>query len=180
MLEHGHFFDPIHEVMSDTRKILKSLCKVKCTLAEALRLCTGRTAHTRSRRIALPFLDHGTRRGWGVSVTPRPIFTPGKDPLPIVQEAVWAPEQVWTAAENLAPTGIRSPDRPARSQLLYRLSYPAHKGLCTVWIILKDLMAVILKKKNSVALVRERTIPTERPPPVGEVTANGSNIRYPN
>ena len=27
-------------------------------------------------------------------------------------------------------------------------------------------------KKNSVALVRERTIPTERPPQVGEVSAN--------
>jgi len=27
-------------------------------------------------------------------------------------------------------------------------------------------------KPNSVALVRERTIPTERPPPVGEVSAN--------
>ena len=27
-------------------------------------------------------------------------------------------------------------------------------------------------KKNSVALVRKRTIPTERPPPVGEVSAN--------
>ena len=27
-------------------------------------------------------------------------------------------------------------------------------------------------KKNSVALVRERTIPAERPPPVGEVSAN--------
>jgi len=26
--------------------------------------------------------------------------------------------------------------------------------------------------KNSVALVRTRTIPTERPPPVGEVSAN--------
>jgi hypothetical protein len=25
------------------------------------------------------------------------------------------------------PTGIRSPDRPARSQSLYRLRYPAHK-----------------------------------------------------
>ena len=25
---------------------------------------------------------------------------------------------------------------------------------------------------NSVALVRERTIPTERPPPVGEISAN--------
>jgi len=29
-------------------------------------------------------------------------------------------------------------------------------------------------KLNSVALVRERTIPTERPPPVGEVSANFS------
>ena len=28
------------------------------------------------------------------------------------------------------------------------------------------------KKKHSVALVRERTIPTERPLPVGEVSAN--------
>jgi len=27
-------------------------------------------------------------------------------------------------------------------------------------------------KLNSVALVRERTIPTERPPPVGEISAN--------
>jgi hypothetical protein len=27
-------------------------------------------------------------------------------------------------------------------------------------------------KLNSVALVRERTVPTERPPPVGEVSAN--------
>jgi len=27
------------------------------------------------------------------------------------------------------------------------------------------------KQTNSVALVRERTIPTERPPPVGEVSA---------
>ena len=25
------------------------------------------------------------------------------------------------------PSGIRSPDRPARSKSLYRLSYPAHK-----------------------------------------------------
>ena len=91
-----------------------------------MRLCTGSTAHRGSRGIALPFLDHGTRRGWGISVTPRPLFTPGKDPVPTVQEAGWAPRPVWTGAENLAPTAIRSPDRPARSQSLYRLSYPAH------------------------------------------------------
>ena len=49
---------------------------------------------------------------------------PGKDPVPIVQEAGWAPGPVWTGVENLATTGIRSPDRPSRSESLYRLSYP--------------------------------------------------------
>ena len=36
--------------------------KVKVTLVQALRLCTGRTAHRGCRGIALPFHDHGTRR----------------------------------------------------------------------------------------------------------------------
>jgi len=59
---------------------------------------------------------------------PRPLFTPGKDPVPIVQEAGWAPGPVSTGAENLAPTRIRSPDHPARSQSLYRLHYPAPRA----------------------------------------------------
>ena len=59
---------------------------------------------------------------------PRLLFTPGKDLVPLVQEAGWAPGPIWTGAENLAPTGIRSLDRPARSQLLYQLRYPAHLG----------------------------------------------------
>jgi hypothetical protein len=55
----------------------------------------------------------------GVS-TPRPgRSTPGKEPVPIVLEAEWAPGPVWTGAENLAPTGIQSPDRPPRSDSLY-------------------------------------------------------------
>jgi hypothetical protein len=37
--------------------------KVKCTLVQALRLCTGRTVRSGSRGIALLFHDHGTRRG---------------------------------------------------------------------------------------------------------------------
>jgi len=94
------------------------IIKVKCTLVQALRLCAGRTAHRGSRGIAPPFLDNGNRRGWGVNVTPRPLFTPGKDPVPIVQEAGWAPRPVWTGAKNLASTGIRSPDRPARNNFL--------------------------------------------------------------
>jgi hypothetical protein len=44
---------------------------------------------------------------------------PGKkDPVPAVQETWWAKGPVWTGAENqnLAPTGTRSPDRPAGSE----------------------------------------------------------------
>ena len=36
---------------------------------------------------------------------------------------VGGPVPVWTGVENLAPTGIRSPDRAACSQSLYLLSY---------------------------------------------------------
>ena len=64
---------------------------MKCTLIQVLRLCTGRTAHRGSRGIALLFLYHGTGRGRGVSVTPRPLITSRKDPVPIVQKAGWAP-----------------------------------------------------------------------------------------
>ena len=77
------------------------------------------------RIIVLLFHDRGTRRGWVVSSTPRPYFTPGKDPVPIVQEAGWDPGPVWTGGKS-RPIGIGSPDRPARSQSLYRLSCPAH------------------------------------------------------
>jgi hypothetical protein len=35
-----------------------------------------------------------------------------------------SPGPVWTGMEDIAPTEIRSPDRPARSESLYRLSYP--------------------------------------------------------
>jgi len=41
---------------------------------------------------------------------------PGKKPVPILEESGWDPGPVWTGAKNLAPTGFRSPDRPARSQ----------------------------------------------------------------
>ena len=45
-------------------------------------------------------------------------------PAPIIQEAGWYPGPCWTGAENLAPTGIRSPDRPANSLSLHRLLFP--------------------------------------------------------
>jgi len=114
--------------LQNVPKTNKCKVKVKVTLVQALRLCTGRTAHRGSRGIALLFPDHGTRSVWVVRVTPRPLFTSGTDRVPIVQEAGWALGPVWTGAENSAPTKIRSPYRPARSQSLYRLSYRAHKN----------------------------------------------------
>ena len=56
---------------------------------------------------ALLFHDRGTRRGWVVSSTPRPHFTPGKEPVSILQETGWAPQVRSGRAENLVPTGIR-------------------------------------------------------------------------
>jgi hypothetical protein len=73
---------------------------------------------------------------WGGWSTPRPDhFIPGKDPVPTVYEAGWAPGSVWTGAENLAPTEIRYSDRPARSESLYRLSYPAPIVRYTCYIL---------------------------------------------
>ena len=54
--------------------------------------------------------------GWSTPRSGR--FTPGKDPVPFGQEAGWAPGSVWTGAENIARTGIRSPGCTARSKSL--------------------------------------------------------------
>ena len=75
------------------------------------------------RGIALLFHDRGTRRGWVVISTPRPHFTPGKDPVPILQEAGWAPGPVWTGGKS-RPHRDSTPELPARGRSLYRLSKP--------------------------------------------------------
>ena len=72
------------------------------------------------RGIALLFHNRDTR-----SSTPRPHFTPGKDTVPILHESGWAPGPVWTGGKS-RPHRNSIPDRPARSQSLYRLSYRAH------------------------------------------------------
>ena len=81
------------------------------------------------RGIALHLHELGTRRGWVVSTTPRPHFTPSKDPVHILQEAGWAPGPVWMGGKS-RPHRDSIPDRPARSQSLYRLSYPAYVCVC--------------------------------------------------
>jgi len=104
---------------SNTRGLALNIKKVKFS-----RYRHG-VAQRVGRGIALLFHDRGTRRGWVVSITPRPHFTPGKDPVPILEEAGWAQGLVWTGGKS-RPHRDSIPDRPARSQSLYRLNYRAH------------------------------------------------------
>ena len=52
--------------------------------------------------------------------------TPGKDTVPILKEAGWAPGPFWRG-EKSRPYRNSIPDRPAHRQSLYRLSYSAQK-----------------------------------------------------
>ena len=69
------------------------------------------------RGIALLFHDRGTRRWWVVSSMPRLHINPEKDPVPILQNAGWAPGPVWTG-EKSSPHRDPIPDRSARGQWL--------------------------------------------------------------
>ena len=67
-----------------------------------------------------------TRWGGVVSPTPRPPLPPWKNRYPFYRR-LGGPQGRSGRAENLVPTGIRSQDRPARSSVVYRLSYRAHQ-----------------------------------------------------
>jgi hypothetical protein len=66
--------------------------------------------------------DLGTRRGEGSASHPGRFLPPGNTQYPLYRGLGGPQGQSWTGVENFTPTGIRSPDRPARSQSLYRLS----------------------------------------------------------
>ena len=107
--------------------------KVNCTLVQALRLYTGRTAHRGSTGIALRFHDNGTRRGEGLALFPGRSLPPGKTRYPLYRRLIGPQGWSGQARKISSPTGIRSPDRLARSQSLYRLRYSAH-GRYQGWI----------------------------------------------
>ena len=64
---------------------------------------------------------------------PGRTLPPGKDPVPLLQEAGWAPGPVWTGGKS-RPHRDSIQDRPARSQFLYRLSYIANLEWIYIYI----------------------------------------------
>jgi hypothetical protein len=95
------------------------------------------------------FITSALEGGGGLTSHPA-SFIPGKYPVAIVQEAGWVPWPVWTGAENLAATGIRSLDLPARSESLNRLRYPGPHLPC--------ILLIILVRANRVSPLFYRTV----------------------
>jgi len=77
--------------------------------------------------------------------------------VPVVEEAGWTPEPVWTGAENLAPTGIRSPMRTAPSESLYRLSYPGPYFIY-IYICIYSCVCVCVRARARVCVIDEREL----------------------
>jgi hypothetical protein len=73
--------------------------------------------------IAHLFFNLGTRRGCVVSITPR-LLLPQERPGTHCTGGWVGPGAGLDRCGKSPPTGIRSPDLPARSELLYRLRYP--------------------------------------------------------
>jgi hypothetical protein len=65
---------------------------------------------------------------WVVNATLRLLYLPEREPVPIVQVAGWPPRPVWTGAENLAPTGIRTPTAQPVASRYTDWVIPAHSG----------------------------------------------------
>ena len=87
-----------------------------CVAFDTLHQCFLTTVRPRPGK----FFLHKTR-----ARSQKIYLPPGKTRYPLYWR-LGGPQCRSGRAENLAPTGIRSPDRPARSQSLYLLSYPAH------------------------------------------------------
>ena len=84
---------------------LYPITQVKCTLVQALRLCTGRTVHRGRRGLVVLFLDHGAGRGEVSASHPGRSLPLGKNRYPFYRR-LGGPQGRSGGVENLAPTGI--------------------------------------------------------------------------
>jgi hypothetical protein len=82
-----------------------------------------RRTHRVSGGIAQLFLNHSTRRGCVVSITPRKPL-PRKRPGTLCTGGWVGPGAGLDRFGKSCLTGVRSPDLPARSESLYGLHYP--------------------------------------------------------
>jgi hypothetical protein len=90
-------------------------------------------------------LDGG---GWS---TPRlGFFTPGNDPVPVLQEAGWAPGPVSTGAENLAPPGFDPRTVQLVASRYTDYAIPVHLKCQLVILLMTPTIVLSAKKTFSV------------------------------
>ena len=87
-----------------------------------------------------------------VSSTPRPHFTPGKDPVPIVQEAGWAPGPVWTGGKS-RPHRDTIPVRSARSSVAIPTEVPGPRSVSVIVNYSVSFASVLAHKITCVSCV---------------------------
>ena len=73
--------------------------------------------------------------GEGSASRPGRSLPPGKSRYPLYSRLGGPQGRSWQVRKVSPPTGIRSPDRLARSQSLYRLCYPAHSRVSGVTVL---------------------------------------------
>jgi len=76
------------------------------------------------------------------STTPGPLYL-AEIAFTRCKKVWWASEPVWMDRENLASSGIRFPDGPARSVYIYDLRHPDRKDQCT-WTKCERSMSLFL------------------------------------
>ena len=117
------FESPSESCLPEVKMLIFSpiLWKTRCIIVGIATLLRGRRFYVRvkvkwsryrpgvvqrvGRGLALLF-HGGTRMWWVVSNTPWPHFTLGKDPVPIVQEAGWAPGSGLVGRKISSPLGL--------------------------------------------------------------------------
>jgi len=110
----GSFYNVGTEVTEFITHIF-GICKVKVKWSRYRSGVTQRVC----RGTALLFHDCGTRRGWVVSSTPRPHFTPGKDPVPILQFLEHVPTQMPYSNFSFVPVSLMLQSRLAQQIIRY-------------------------------------------------------------
>jgi len=96
-----------------------------------------------------PYSSFNLVTEWGMWPTPRPgRLTPEMTRYPLYRALV-VPTAFLGGCGNFFPAGIRSPDRPARSQSLYRIRYPGPL-IC----ITQKHSVCILQKTHRVSIIK--------------------------
>jgi len=76
------------------------------------------------KSIPLPIHNLSDGMVWLVNTTLQPFYSWERHPVPVVHDAGWSLQPVWTSIENLASTRIRTQVCPACSSCLVFGRYP--------------------------------------------------------